>query len=105
MADEDFEKKMEFIIEQQSQLVVSHEKGAERLAQLENLVGRFVQATLDRFETTDKRIDEIDEKIAALVNAQMQTEETVKQTSEDLRNLIAVVDRYFSEGRNGKSQA
>ncbi|MDX6695980.1 MAG: hypothetical protein QOF02_3583 [Blastocatellia bacterium] len=98
MADEDFEKKMEFIIEQQAQLAVNHEKAQERLTRLETLVARFAQATVDRFEATDKRIDNTDEKIAALVNAQMQTEES-------LRNLIAVVDRYFSEGRNGKTEA
>lgn len=98
MNDENFEKKMEFILQQQAQLVVNHEKAQERLTQLENLVTRFAQATVDRFEATDKRIDNVDERIAALVNAQMQTEES-------LRNLIAVVDRYFSEGRNGKPEA
>jgi CHASE3 domain sensor protein len=105
MADEDFEKKMEFIIEQQAQLVVNHEKAQERLTQLENIVARFAQATVDRFEETDKRIADTDEKIAALINSQMQTEESIKRTEESLRNLIAVVDRYFSEGRNGKTEA
>jgi hypothetical protein len=52
-----------------------------------------------------KRIDDVDERISALVNAQMQTEESIKKTEENLRNLIAVVDRYFSEGRNGKPEA
>ncbi|HEY0405387.1 MAG TPA: hypothetical protein VGC89_06650 [Pyrinomonadaceae bacterium] len=105
MADEDFQKKMEFIIEQQAQLVVNQEKADERLTRLETLVARFAQATFDRFETTDKRIDDVDERIAALVNSQMQTEESIKRTEESLRNLIAVVDRYFSEGRNGKPEA
>jgi CHASE3 domain sensor protein len=105
MADEDFEKKMEFIVEQQAQLVVNQEKADERLTRLETLVARFAQATLDRFETTDKRLDDVDERISALVNSQMQTEESIKRTEESLRNLIAVVDRYFSEGGNGKPEA
>jgi flagellar hook-associated protein FlgK len=91
MANEDFEKKMEFIIEQQAQLVVNNQKSDERLARLENLVTRFAQATVER-------INDLDEKFAALVDAQMRTEES-------LRNLMAVVDHYFSEGRNGKSEA
>ena len=98
MADEDFEKKMEFIVEQQAQF-------AAKIGQPEDIVARFAQATLDRFESVDKRIDGVDERISALINARMQTEENVKQTNENLRTLIAVVDRYFSEGRNGKSEA
>ena len=105
MADEEFEKKMEFIIEQQAQFVVNQEKADQRLTRLENLVGRFAQATVERF-------NDLDEKFSTLVDAQMRTEaslkkteETVKQTTEDLRNLIAVVDRYFNEGRNGNRQA
>ncbi len=105
MADENFEKKMEFIIEQQAQF-------ASRIGQLEDIVGRLAQATLDRFEATDRRADDVDERIKALVNAQMRaeenakrTEESVQHTTEALRNLIAVVDRYFSEGHNGKAEA
>jgi ABC-type transporter Mla subunit MlaD len=97
MADEDFEKKMEFIIEQQAQFAVNQDKADERLARLENLVTRFAQATVER-------INDFDEKFAALVDVQMRTEESIKKTEESLRNLMAVVDRYFSEGRNGKPQ-
>lgn len=97
MSNEEFEKKAEFIIDQQAQF-------AAKIGQLEDIVVRLAQGTLDRFEATDKRIDDVDEKIAALVDSQMRTEENVKKTDEALRNLIAVVDRYFSEGRNGKSQ-
>ncbi|MBA3804590.1 MAG: hypothetical protein H0X14_02600 [Acidobacteria bacterium] len=97
MADEDFQKKAEFIVEQQAQF-------ATQIGQLEDIVARLAQATLDRFEATDKRVDDIDERISALVNSQIHTEESLKKTDENLRNLISVVDRYFSEGRNGKSE-
>ena len=104
MSNEEFEKKAEFIVEQQAQF-------ASKLGQLEDIVARLAKATLDRFESSDKRVDEIDERIAALINSQIQTEENVKKTEENvkktdehLRNLIAVVDRYFSEGRNGGSK-
>ena len=94
MSNEDFEKKAEFILEQQAQF-------ASQIGQLEDVVARLAQATVDRFHITDKRVDEMDERIAALINSQVQTEENVKKTDEHLRNLIAVVDRYLSEGRNG----
>ena len=97
MADEDFQKKAEFIVEQQAQF-------ATQIGQLEDIVVRLAQPTLDRFEGTDKRVDNIDERISALVNSQIHTEESLKKTDENLRNLISVVDRYFSDGRNGKSE-
>jgi hypothetical protein len=101
MSNEDFDKKAEVLIGQQAQF-------ASQIGQLEDVVARLAQATVDRFHVTDKRVDEMDERIAALINSQIQTEENVKktaeqvkQTGEHLRNLIAVVDRYFSKGRNG----
>jgi hypothetical protein len=97
MSNEEFEKKAEFIIEQRAQF-------ASKIGQLEDIVGRLAKPTLDRFEGTDKRADHVDERIAALINSQIQTEENVKKTDEHLRNLIAVVDRYFRDGRNGDSK-
>jgi hypothetical protein len=94
MSNEEFHKKAEFIVEQQTQF-------ASKIGQLEDIVARLAKATLDRFEVSDERIDEIDKRIAALINSQIQTEENVKKTDEHLRNLIAVVDPYFREGRNG----
>jgi septal ring factor EnvC (AmiA/AmiB activator) len=101
---------MEFIVGEQA-------RSAARLGQLEDIVVRFAPATRDRFEANDQRADELDAKIAALVDAQMRTEENVRKTEENvrkteenvrktdesLRNLMAVVDRYFNGGRNGNS--
>ena len=95
MANENIEKKMEFIIEQQAQF-------ASKMGQLEDIVVRLAKATLDRFEATDERVDDIDERISALVDSQIRTEENLTRLEENLRNLMAVVDRYFTEGRNGK---
>jgi tetrahydromethanopterin S-methyltransferase subunit G len=97
MSNEEFEKKVEFILNQQAQF-------SSDIGELKDIVVQLTKASLSHFETTDKRFDDIDERISALVDSQIRTEETVKQTSESLRNLIAVVDRYFSEGRNGKTE-
>ncbi len=37
-----------------------------------------------------------------LNETQSRTDENVSRTDENLRNLIAVIDRYFNEGRNGR---
>ncbi len=98
MANEESDKKMEFILEQQVQF-------ASDIGQLKDIVTQLARATLNRFEAADKRADDVDDRISALVDSQISTEENMKKTDEALRNLIAVVDRYFSEGRNGKSES
>ncbi|HEY0385164.1 MAG TPA: hypothetical protein VGC64_04100 [Pyrinomonadaceae bacterium] len=102
MADEDVEKKMEFIIEQQTQF-------ASKIGQLEDIVTRLATASLNRFETTEagisQRFEDVEEKIVVLVDSQIKLTEAQSRTDENLRTLVAVVDRYFSEGRNGKAEA
>ena len=106
MSNEEFERYKDFILEQQAQSAAKLEQLEATITRLTTeLIAPFIKATLDRFDATDKRIDDVDERIAALVNSQIGTEENVKKTDEALRNLIAVVDRYFSEGRNGKLEA
>jgi hypothetical protein len=88
MNNEEFERKMAFIVEQQAQFAADIQQLQETQAQTEKVVGRLANATLAGFNDVNVKID-------ALVDSQIRTDET-------LRNLIAVVDRYFSEGRNGK---
>jgi hypothetical protein len=97
MTNEEMQRTMEFILNQQAQLVTNQQKTDERLTRLEDIVGKLATATLSRFESLEAKLAEMsenfDRKIAALVDAQLRTEENV-------RNLTAVVDRYFRE-RNG----
>jgi hypothetical protein len=104
MSNEELEKKMEFIVEQQARFTADIQKLQEAQARTDQIVNRLATATLNRFEATDKRVDDVDERISALVDSQVRTEENVKKTDENLRNLIAVVDRYFSGGHNGTSE-
>lgn len=112
MSNDEFEKKMEFIVDQQAQ-------SAAKIGQLEDILGRLANASLKRLEDTDEKIAALvdsqirlteaqshtDEKIAALVDSQIRLAEAQNRTDESLRNLIIVVDRYFSrEGRNGESK-
>ncbi|MFN2452609.1 MAG: hypothetical protein ABR577_00125 [Pyrinomonadaceae bacterium] len=95
---------MEFIVEQQAQFTADIQKLQEAQARTDQIVNRLASATLNRFEATDKRVEDIDERIAALVGSQVRTEENVRKTDENLRNLIAVVDRYVNEGGNGNAK-
>ena len=109
MNNEEFDRKMAFIVEQQAQFAVDILKLGEvqgqlqaTQAQTENVVARLAHATLEGFR-------DVNTKIVALVDAQIRlnesqayTDKNLARTDENLRNLIAVVDRYFSEGRNGK---
>lgn len=92
--------KIEFIVNQQAQFAVNQQKAEERASKIEDLVVRLGNFTLEQSKVTDAKIaalsEDVERKIAALVDSQIQTEESI-------RNLTAVVDRYFREGRNGKS--
>ncbi len=101
MANEDLEKKMKVIVEQQAQF-------ASDIGQLKDIVTRLANGSLKRFEDiegkTAKRFENTEGKIAALVDSQIRLTEAQARTDENLRTLVAVVDRYFSEGRHGKSE-
>ena len=100
MSEEELTSKMEFIVDQQAQF-------AAKLGQLEDIVVRLANASLKRFEdledTTAEKLRDVDDRIAALVDSQMKLTEAQSRTDQSLRNLIAVADRYFSEGRNGEN--
>ncbi|SRR6266496_6776496 len=102
MNNEEFDRKMAFIVEQQAQfasdiqrLQESQARTDQVVAQTGEIVARLASVTLEGFR-------EVNVKIDALVDSQIRTDENLARTDENLRRLIAVVDRYFSDGRNSK---
>lgn len=109
MTNEEMQRAMEFIINQQGQFVMDIAKLEAKLdgltgkldgltgivAQLTTTTAQLATVTLSHVEETDRKFDDVDRRISALVDAQLKTEENI-------RNLTAVVDRYFTEGRNGQ---
>jgi uncharacterized protein YehS (DUF1456 family) len=87
MSNEEVDRRIAFIIKQQAQFASDIQQLREVQAQTERVVARLANVTLEGFQ-------DVNAKINALVDSQMRTDES-------LRNLVAVVDRYFSEGRNG----
>lgn len=129
MTNEELEKTKEFILQQQAQfasdilqLREAQSQTDRAVAQTElvvaktgEIVARLANGTLAGFKDVNAKINALvdsqiqtDEKMKALADSQKQTDEKINalvdsqmRTGEDLRNLITVVDRYFSEGRNG----
>jgi hypothetical protein len=88
MSNEEVDRRIAFIIEQQAHFASDIQQLREVQVQTEHVVARLASVTLEGFK-------EVNAKINALVDSQTRTDE-------NLRNLVAVVDRYFSEGRNGR---
>ena len=82
MNNEEFERKMSFIVEQQAQFAADIQQLQESQVQTDKVVNRLAKATLAGFNETLASFDNINVKISALVDSQIQTDQT-------LRNLIA----------------
>ncbi|SRR6266545_1827591 len=109
MSNEEFKRRMAFIVEQQAQFASDIQKLRESqtqtdravaqtgviVAQTGEIVTRLANGTLEGFK-------DVNAKINVLVDSQIHTDENLRHTDESLRNLIAAVDRYFSDGRNGE---
>jgi Txe/YoeB family toxin of Txe-Axe toxin-antitoxin module len=100
MADEDkIQKQMEFIVEQQAHF-------ATDIGQLKDIVARLANSSL-------QRIENLENKVSALVDAQIKTEANVSTLAEKMVELaeaqshtdqrLNVLIDIISEGRNGKS--
>jgi anion-transporting ArsA/GET3 family ATPase len=103
MDEEKMQRQMEFIVEQQAQVAVSHAQSAARVAQMEELLVQFARATRERFEGTDqraleesrkaaKRSEELDRKIAALIDAQIRGEDRMAEMDSEAKERAAEID-------------
>ncbi len=95
MTREEMERTMSFIVDRQAQFASDIQQLQASQAQTDQVVARLAHVTLEGFKDVNAKID-------ALVDSQIRTDENVSRTDESLRNLIAVVDRYLGEGRNGR---
>ena len=102
MNNEEFDRKMTFIVDQQAQFAADIQQLQETQVQTENVVGRLAHATLEGFKVVNAKIDTLVDAQIRLTESQAHTDKNLARTDENLRDLIAVVNRCFSEGRNGK---
>src|ERR1044072_5632522 len=100
------QRMMEFILEQQAQLTANQQRSAERSARADERIARADERinranklitrtarTVDRLATvtverTSALSEELDAKFAALVDAQMRTEESIKRSDETFNAKI-----------------
>lgn len=109
MNNEEVQRKMNFIVEQQAQFASDIQQLQESQARTDQVVAQMGEVVTRLANVTHAGFNDVNAKINALVDSQIRTEDNlartdqnIARTDENLRNLIAVVDRYFSEGRNGK---
>ena len=89
MDDEQFERHKEFMLQQQAQSTI-------RVAQLEELLVQFAQATRERFAANERRAQELDEKFAALLDAQIRSEDTATEMKREAQERAADFDRKIA---------
>lgn len=89
MDDEQFERHKEFMLQQQAQSAI-------RIAQIEELLVQFAQATRERFEVADRRAEEFDKKIAALTDAHIRAEDRAAETDRWAKESAADFDRRMA---------
>jgi hypothetical protein len=97
MTYEEMQKTMQFIVEQQAQFTVDIQQLKESQTKTEGNVSQLTGVVAILAAETRAGFQELRGSISALVDAQIQNEENIK-------NLTAVVDRYFRE-RNGQKDS
>lgn len=96
MTDEEVNRKFDVVAEHLASLAVKMDRLAEAQAQTDQFVNTLATVVVGGFRDVNTKID-------ALVDAQIRTEENLQKTDVNVRNLTAVVDRYFRERLNGRS--
>ena len=101
--DEKIQRQMDFIVEQRAQFSVDIEKIQQSIGTLESVITRLANASLNRLE-------ENEEKIALLIDAQLRTEhkiekltESQQSTDERLNAVIFMFEKFISR-ENGNSK-
>ncbi len=102
MTNEELEKAMQFVLDQQAQFVANQQQISERVSSLETSMNERVS----RLETN---MAEIAQAQTQMMQAQAHMNEVVavmaethRHTEEKLDAFIDVLERYISEGRNGR---
>jgi hypothetical protein len=102
------QRKIDFIVNQQAQFAIDMQALRESQERTDAVVQRFANATLRRFESVESEVSNLDRKMEALVDAQIRSEDEMKELREAQRDgegrlnaFIATVERLIQERRNG----
>ncbi len=120
MTNDEMQKMMEFILEQQARFATNMDLLGEKVDHLSDAQRRTeeslaelaaVQTHMLRMQTHMNEVvaaiadaqQRTDAKVAELAEAQARTDRKLSETDERLNVLIGVVERYFSNGRKSDS--
>lgn len=92
MTNEELEKAMQFVLEQQAQFAANQQQISDRVSRLETNMAEMARAQAE----TARAQTHMNEVVAVMA-------ETHRHTEEKLDAFIGVLERYISEGRNGKA--
>lgn len=99
MTNGELERAMQFILEHQAQFASNQQRHDERIARLETNMAEMASAQ-----------SQTNEAVAAVARTQSHMNEVVavmaethRHTEEKLDAFIGVLERYISEGRDGRS--
>jgi hypothetical protein len=105
MTNEEIERAIEFVVNQQARFAEDQQKLATDIRDLadahlrtERTLGTTVEV-LGRIAENQLQMAETQKQMA---EAQKRTDEALTETSERLNSLIVVVERYFSNGRGNQ---
>jgi hypothetical protein len=106
MSNDETQRRMEFIIEQQAQFSAD----IQQLKEVQIRAQEQIDILRETQFQAEARVSRIEDAIVRLVNlvervadAQAHLADAQAQTDERLNVFINVVERYINEGRNGKS--
>ena len=85
MTNEELERAMKFVLEQQAQFAANQQQVGERVSRLETNMAEMARAQAH-----------MNEVVAVMAD-------THRLTQEKLDAFIGVLERYISEGRNGRA--
>ncbi len=111
MSEDEMQRKMEFIVEQQARFSTDIQKLQEAQAQLQEAQAKTESVMLRLANAlvvvTERQGDLASEVSKMQKHTQIQIDalaERGKEADERLNALINTAERFFSEGRNGNSQ-
>jgi len=106
VTEEERQRQMDFILNQQAQFTAGIQKlqetqaqGEARLNRLERVAKLMIRAGL----RARRQMREQDERIAVLINSQVHTEEIVRRNSEAISQLTEAV-RHLASKQNGNGE-
>ena len=106
MSNEESQKRMDFIIEQQAQFSADIQQLKEAQMRTQAQIDGLKE-TIDGLTETqvmaEARASRMEDAIVSLVNVAERLADAQAQTDERLNVFIGVVERYISQGRNGQS--